>query len=141
MFPRNKVNLLYRLLCLIAFLMVIIFIKSNITLIIIAVSFYILTITERRIENIFLYAVTIVVFIMCLVINNYFLLRIVTIIDFLHYFLNNDTLDDEIEEDIKRDEHYIRFEKKERKVVDNNRLCTIFVLVHMVLLLIAIVVF
>ncbi len=121
--------------------MVIIFIKSDITLIIIAIVFYILTITERRFENIFLYVVTAIVFIICLVMNNYFLLRIVTIIDYLHYFLNNDTLDDEIDEDIKRDEHYIRFEKKERKVVNNNWLCTIFVLVHMVILLIAIVVF
>ena len=148
MFPRNKVDFLYRMLCLIAFLLVIIFIYSSTTVTIIALAFYVLTIFEKRFENIFLYIVTGIVFILCLTMGSYILLRIITVIDYLHYFLNTDTLDDfddleDISYEVKRDEHYIRFENKKIKKIerkDNNRLCTIFVVVHMVLLLLAIVV-
>ena len=142
MFLRNKINFIYRMLCLLSYLFVIIFINSNTTLIIIAISFFALTIMEKRFENYFLYAITMVVFIICLTMKNYFLLRIITIINYIHYFLNVDSLDDfdEIEENIKRDEHYIRFRKKEERKTSNNKLCTVFVLVHMVLLLVAIVI-
>ena len=145
MFERGKIDLLYRLLCLLAFLIVIIFINSYVTVIIITISFFALTITERRVENIFLYVMTLIVFILCLVMKNYFLLRIVSCVDYIHYFINNEVFDeDEFKEEkgiIKRDTHYIRFKKnEERNVVSNNSLCTLFVVVHMVLLLIAIVV-
>ena len=144
MFLRNKIDFLYRMLCLLAFLLVILFIHSDTTLIIITISFCALTILEKRFENIFLYIITAIVFIICLVMKSYFFLRIVTVIDYIHYFLNVESLDDFDdlqEEDIKRNEHYIRFDnKKERKVSNNNKLCTMFVIVHMILLLIAIVV-
>ena len=141
MFPRNRVDVLYRLLCLIVFIITILFIDSSLTVIIISISFYLLTISERRIENIFLYVITIVAFIMCLVLDHYLLLRLVTVIDFIHYYLNVDTVISEDESlEITRDEHYIRFKKEERKIDNNNKLCTIFVLVHMIILLVAIVV-
>ena len=146
MFPRSKINFLYRLLCFIAFLIVIVFIRSNVSLFIITLAFYILTIVERRFENVFLYIVTAIIFVICLALKNYVLLRIITVIDYINYFLNVDTLgnfediDDEAV-NIKRDEHYIRFKtKKERVVYSSDKLCTIFVLVHMCLLLFAIVV-
>ena len=142
MFKRNRIDLLYLVLCLLAFLLVIIFIDSNTSFFIIAVSFFVLTMFERRFENIFLFIVTLIIFIICLVMNNYLLLRIITCINYIHYFLNNEVIDDyEINERVKRDERYIRFGRKiERKIVDNNKQCTLFVVFHMVLLLAAIVV-
>ena len=145
MFPRDKVDYLYRILSLLAFLIVILFINSSTTVIIIALAFFILTIMEKRVENIFLYIVTIIVFLICFSMKNYLLLRIICCVDYIHYFLNNETIDydyDDYDDDIviKRDERYIRFEKKKERVVNNNGLCTLFVLVHMVLLLLAIVV-
>ena len=142
MFPREKIDYLYRLLCLLAFLIVVLFINSSTTVIIITIAFYILTIFEKRFENIFLYIVTGIIFIICLTMYNYLLLRIITCIDYIHYFLNNERLDDFIddEEIVKRNEKYIRFEKKKGKKVNNNELCTVFVIVHLVLLLLAIVV-
>lgn len=145
MFPRNKIDYLYRILCLLAFLIVIIFINSSTTISIITLSFLVLTIMEKRVENIFLYVLTIIGFVICLSMKNYFLLRIIGCIDYVYYFLNNDYIDDyeEIDESnsiINRDEHYIRFKKEKERVVNNNGLCTIFVLVHMLLLLLAIVV-
>ena len=58
MFPREKIDYLYRLLCLLAFLIVILFINSTVTVIIITIAFYVLTLFERRFENVFLYVVT-----------------------------------------------------------------------------------
>lgn len=141
MFPRSRVEFLYRILCLLAFLMVIVFINSNTTIFIIAFAFYILTIMEKRFENIFLYIVTGIVFIICLAMKNYILLRIVLVVDYIHYFLNNDSLDefDDSIDDIENREQYIRFKKVGERKTDNNKLCTLFVIVHMVLLLLAIV--
>ena len=141
MFPRNKVDLIYRLLCLLAFIFVIVFINSLVTLFIIALVFLVFSITEKRFENYFLYILTLVLFLICMSINNYFLLRVILIIDYVHYYLNVSVLDDDIfDNELERNQKYIRFkeEKKERK--DNNLLCTIFVTVHIIVLLLAIVV-
>ena len=96
MFPRNKVDLIYRLLCLLAFIFVIVFINSLVTLFIIALVFLVFSITEKRFENYFLYILTLVLFLICMSINNYFLLKIILIIDYVHYYLNVSVLDDDI---------------------------------------------
>ena len=141
MFPRNKVDYLYRILCLLAFLIVIIFVDSSITIYIIFFAFYILTFMEKRIENIFLYIVTGISFIICLLTKNYLLLRIVLIIDYIHYFLNNESLNDfnDTDDRLINEKYYIRFENRKERNVDNNKICTIFVIVHMILLLLSIV--
>jgi predicted membrane protein len=144
MFPREKIDFLYRIMCLLAYLIVIIFIDSIMTLFIITIAFYILTIMEKRFENIFLYIVTGIIFILCLTMNNYFLLRLIAIVDYMHYFMNVDSIDDdfdEIDEVVEKDQNYIRFKsEKEERVKDNNGLCTVFVLVHLGLLIISIMV-
>ena len=141
MFPRNKVDLIYRLLCLLAFIFVIVFINSLVTLFIIALVFLVFSITEKRFENYFLYILTLVLFLICMSINNYFLLRVVLIIDYVHYYLNVSVLDDDIfDNELERNQKYIRFKEEKKETKDNNLLCTIFVTVHIIVLLLAIVV-
>ena len=141
MFPRKSIKALYRLLCLFAYVFLILFINSSTTLFIVSLFFIVLSITENRFENYFLYIITFILLIICLNINNYFLYRIILIIDFVHYYLNVDTLYssfDEIDEFEEKNQKYIRFNK--RKERDNNKLCTIFVIVHLVILLLAVIV-
>ena len=139
MFPRSKVNLLYRLLCLLAFLLVIIFISDYITLLILTIAFYVLTFLERDIRIIFLQIITIILFIFCLSMNSYLLLQIILIINYIYYFLgvNYGCISDEI---IERNQRYIRFENNNKRKEDNNMLCTIFVTVHIMILLLSIMV-
>ena len=139
MFPRSKVNLLYRLLCLLAFLIVIIFINDYITLLILTIAFYVLTFLERDIRIIFLQIITIILFIFCLSMNSYLLLQIILIINYIYYFLgvNYGCISDEI---IERNLRYIRFENNNKRKEDNNMLCTIFVTVHIMILLLSIMV-
>ncbi len=143
MFPKSKVNVFYRVLCMLAYMGVVLFIDSKITLIILMIGFFIYTINEKKVENIYLYVATIVSFVMCLTIGYYFLLRIMVFFDYMYYFLSAPSYDDLLlEEEIDTDQKYIRFKeiKKKKKKEDNNMLCTIFVTVHMVVLLLAIVV-
>ena len=142
MFPRGKVDLLYRILCMLAYVSVIVFINSNTTLFIVILAFFLFTIIERRFENYFLYGITILAFIISLTLDNYILLRIAVVIDYIYYFLSVETLDDEIME-VKRDQYYVRFDTKRKERIkkqDNNILCTLFVTVHLVLLLLAVLV-
>ena len=142
MFPRGKVDLLYRILCMLAYVSVIIFINSNTTLFIVILAFFLFTITERRFENYFLYGITALAFIISFTLGNYILLRIAVVIDYIYYFLSVETLDDEIME-VKRDQYYVRFDTKRKERIkkqDNNVLCTLFVTVHLVLLLLTVLV-
>ena len=143
MFPKSKINLFYRILCMLAYIGVIIFINSFITLLVLTISFFILTISEKKVENLFLYVITIIIFVICLTVKNYLYLRIIVCFDYIFYFLSAiDYSEEYIEEDIVRDQNYIRFKtiKKIKKKESNNMLCTAFVLMHMILLLLAIVV-
>ena len=143
MFPRSRVDLFYRILCFLAFLTVIVFSESLITLIVIMIAFYILTIPDKRIEDIYLYIVTAVVLIICIAVREYTLLRISVILDYIFYFFSVIPYTIAIEEEkVIRNQDYIRFKKikKVKKKESNNMLCTIFVTIHMMLLLLAIMV-
>ena len=142
MFHRDKIDLIYRLLCLFAFMLTIIFVDSFISLFIIMLLFIVFSFTENRFENYFLYILTTLVLLFCLSMKSYFLFRIVLIIDYVHYCLNVDTLRDFDEDDFEeeRNQEYIRFKKEKEERKNNNLLCTVFVTVHLVILLLAVVI-
>lgn len=144
MFPKSKIDLFYRVLCMLAYLGVIVFIDSFLTLLIITIAFYIFTIGEKKVENIYLYVITFVLFVISLTIKNYLLLRVIVFLDYIYYFISAPNYDDDLllEEEITKDQKYIRFKKnkKIKRKEDNNMICTLFVTIHLLLLLLSVMV-
>ena len=91
--------------------------------------------------------ITIIIFLVCYLTDNYIILKIVLIIDLGYYFLNNPTILPDnvstIKESIVFNKYFIRFKdfnKKGKEVINNNLLCVVYVTVHLFILFMAIVV-
>jgi len=140
MFPKNKINIVYRLLCLFSFIMVILLTKSSISLIVLFIIYCVLTIPEKNFRNIEFMAITLLLLLFCYWINNYLLLRIMLIVDYVLYSLDSSYYVSEKEEILFNQKEYIRFAKNNQNKKGTNNLSAIYITVHLVLLVIAIVV-
>ena len=136
MFPKNKVNLIYRLLCLISYLIVIAFVNSLVTTIILLVFFTILGICEKSFRDIEFIIISLAICGLCYLFNNYILLKIILIIDYSFYFL--DTSYYRQEDEVVDTKNYLRFKKNKKK--GSNNITAVYLTVHLGLLFFAIVV-
>ena len=137
MFPRNKINNFYRLLCLICYIVVIYMINGFNSLLMLLFTYIFLGLCERKFTHIELIVITMIIFGLCCMFDNYITLKIILIIDYIYYFLSP-TYDEY--EPISKEE-YIRFAKikKKRKKYSNN-IIAIYLTVHLVILFLTIMV-
>ncbi len=139
MFPKNKINLLYRLLCLVCYIGVIIAVNSTTTLIVLIVVYGLFALSERSFRNIELIILTLFILWISYLLGNYLFLKITLIIDYIIYFL--DTSYYEIDEELKVSEKdYIRFKNNKKKKKGSNDILAVYITVHLVILFVAIVV-
>lgn len=137
MFPKKRINLLYRLLCLVSFIVVIILINSIKTLLILFLAFAIFALSEKSFRNIELIVISIVILGICYLLNNYIAFKIMMILDYSIYFI--DTSYYEVSENKLSDKEYIRFTKNKKKKGSSNVLA-LYLTVHLVVLFLAILV-
>ena len=137
MFPKNKICLLYRLLCLVCYIGVILLVDSITSLIVLFIFYSILAISEKSFRNIEFIIISMIILLICYLLNNYWLFKIMLIFEYCFYFL--DTSYYVIDEVISVDEKdYIRFKNNKKK--GSNNLLAVYLTVHLVLLFVAIVV-
>ena len=140
MFPKNRINIFYRILCLICYILVLFFSNSNFTLLLLLFYYCIFALTEKSFRNIELIVITVLVLGICYLLNNYWPVRIMLIVDYVYYFI--DTLY-YVEEDEKLEiskKEYVRFGNSKKKKKGSNNITAIYVTVHLVLLFLAIMV-
>lgn len=88
MFDKSKINLIYRIICLLVYIIVILFSENIATNIILSVLFLIITKKENNLFFIFLYFMTFMFFFVSHMNNNYMLFKTILVIDYIYYFLN-----------------------------------------------------
>ena len=140
MFPKNKINIIYRLLCLVSYLIVILTINSLVSLIMLLVIYILFAIAEKNFRNIELVVVSVVLFLLCHSVNNYLLMKIMLLVDYGFYFLDTSYYVDEKDSISISQKEYVRFKEINEKKEGTNNLIAIFVTIHLVLLVIAIMV-
>ena len=161
MFEKKNIDLIYRLICLIVFLVVILFDRSMITLCILALFFVLVTKNDNSFSFLFLYLLTFMMFCISYMSGDYSLLKLAIIVDYFYYFLNipgvkmivnkliNKLMNSNLkieknEEQDESDNDYLRFKKNLKldkmiiKRVDFGT--TLYVTIHFVVLFISIVV-
>ena len=136
MFPKNKINIIYRFLCLISYLAVILVTNSNITLFILLFMYFFLGLSEKSFRNIEFIVITLILLLVCYLLKNYWLFRIMLVIDYSFYFLDTPYYG---EDEVVSKNDYVRFVKVKKKKGSNN-ITAVFVTLHLVILLLAIVV-
>ncbi len=141
MFPKNKINLIVRLLCLISYIVVIIIVNSTYTLMVLGVAYILFALAEKNFRDIELIVLSIVIFAICHLINNYLLFKIMLVIDYIIYYLDSRYyIDEEVNEELS-ERDYIRFKNvKKKKEKGSNNLIALYLTVHLVILFLAIMV-
>ncbi len=139
MFPKNKINIVFRLLCLISYVVVILMVNSASTLMILAAAFLFFAMGEKSFRNIELIVITAIILWICYLLNNYLLFRIMLLINYSCYFLDTSYyIDDEKAVLSKKD--YIRFNNKKKKKKGSSNIVAVYLTVHLVILFLAIMV-
>lgn len=164
MFKKKEIDFIYRLICLLTFITVIVYVKSIVTLSILALFFVFLTRDDVRILALILYFVTAITFMACFSSIDFTLFRIALVFDTIYYFLIIPPIDEvvdkilgiekkidkekleekteEVQSKLNTDNYYIRFSNKKKiaKKKKNADICTIYITAHLLLLFIAIMV-
>ncbi len=145
MFQNSKINIIYRLICLLSFVFVIVKVNSFITLSLLTIAFYLFTKSHNNLLLFWLHVITFIVYIISFITNNYIILRIILIIGLSYYFLfTNYEVRGMISsgKKVSVDKYFIRFkEHNNRKVFINNNLdSTYYITVHLLILFITIMV-
>lgn len=141
MFPKNKINVFYRILCLICYLLVIFMVNSQSTLIILLIIYGIFGVSEKSFRNIQLIVITIVLLGISYLLNNYLLFKVMLLIDYCFYFLDVSCYDEEKDNQLIKENDYIRFKKNNKKNKKGlNNTLAIYLTVHLGVLFMAIVV-
>lgn len=145
MLQNKRINLFYRIICLIAFAIVVIKINNFIALSLLTIAFYLFTRNESNSLISLWHLITIVIFLISYFTNNYLILKIVLIIDLCYYFLSlpSDELISTKKKTIVVDKYFLRFSRRDNKrkdIISNNSLCTVYVTVHLLILFIIIMV-
>lgn len=140
MFPKNKINIIYRLLCLISYVVVLLMINSYMSQLILFIAFGVLAICERNFRNIELIVITVIILGICYLFNNYLLFRIMLSIDYAFYFLDSTYSYEKEEIKINKNE-YVRFKKNSNgKKEGSNNITAVYLTVHLGILFLAIMV-
>ena len=116
----------------------IVFTKSTITLIVLLLIYCFLGLSEKSFRNIEFMVIGIVLLLFCYLLDNYLLLRIILSIDYIFYFLDTSYYFDDEDIEISQKD-YVRFANKKKKKGSSD-LSALYVTIHLVLLVIAIVV-
>ena len=138
MFPKNKISIIYRLLCLLCYIGVILVVDSVVTLIVLFIAYILFALSEKSFRNIEFIVVSIILLLICYLLNNYWLFKIMLIFEYCFYFL--DTSYYVIEEVATSEKNYIRFKNNKKKKKGSNNLVALYLTVHLVILFVAIVV-
>ncbi len=139
MFPKNRINIIFRLLCLISYAIVILTINSVKTLIILSIVYCFFALGEKSFRNIELIILSIVLLWISHLLNNYLLFRIILAIDYIFYYLDAGYYVREEEKIVVSEKDYIRFKNTNKKKGSNN-IVAIYLTVHLALLFLAIMV-
>ena len=139
MFPKNRINIICRLLCLISYIVVILLINSPTTLIVLFLLYCFFGLCEKSFRNIEFIVLTIIIWGLCYLLKNYLLLKIMLIISYSFYFLDTSYYVVEVEEVKVTEKDYIRFKKRKKKKGSND-IIAVYLTVHLVLLFLAIMV-
>ena len=139
MFQKNKINFIYRLLCLLCFALVVLMVDSIKSLIILFIVFSVLALFERSFKNIELIVITLLILGLSYLVGYYVLFRIMLLIDFAFYFLDTEyyDVDDDVEDEEINEKELIRFKKKKKEKGLNN-ITALYITVHLVVLFIGI---
>ena len=145
MFQNNRVNLIYRIVCLLTFIAVIIHTKSFVTLAILSLAFYLFTKDRCGYIIGICHTITIIVFLISYFINDYWLLKIVLIFDLIYYFMfityQEKLIISDSNDNYISSKSLIRFANNRRKDIENNNMLnTMYVTIHLIILFIAILV-
>ena len=139
MFPKNKINILYRILCLICYVGVILVINNIRTLVVLYVAFIVFALNERSFRNIELIIITgLTLWISTLIDSNIFF-KILLLIDYALYFLDASYYNIEEEATISEND-YIRFKNNKKKKKGSNNILALYLTLHLVILFVAIMV-
>ena len=140
MFPKNKINIVYRILCLICYSLVILLINNNASLIVLLILYCILALLEKSFRNIELFIISIILLWVSYLLKNYVLFRIILLIDYSFYFIDTSYYIGE-ERSIVKENDYIRFKKVNKKNKKGlNNMLAMYLTVHLVVLLLVIVI-
>ncbi len=139
MFPKYKIDIFYRVLCLLGYIVAIFVVNSHTTLILLGIIYAFFALGEKSFRNIELVVITIIIYTLCYLLNNYLLFKIVLALDYCFYFL--DTGYYEVEEKaIVSKKDYIRFSSGKKKKGSTNNILAVYLTLHLGLLVIAILV-
>ena len=133
MFDKKKIDLIYRIVCLITFCIVTMLVKSIITLSLLLLFFYLMVYKEKDFAFLAVCLITFIAFAIAIATNNYFLLRLMIMVGYAYYFLYIPSIstlvskavdkvyDKKVQtDDDDTDEEIIRFKKKAKKRVNKN---------------------
>ena len=139
MFPKNKIDIFYRVICLLSYIIAIFIVNSLTSIIILGVIYAVFALCEKSFRNIELIILSIIIYAICYLLNNYLLFKIMLAINYCIYYL--DTGYYEVDEKVvvsKKD--YIRFSYCKKKKGSTDNLLAVYLTVHLGLLVIAILV-
>ena len=147
MYQKNEVDLVYRFICTITFLVTIFFLNNYITTIVLLIFFFLCIHHFGNYFFSFLAILSFIFLIICYIIKNYSLLNILVIIDYSCYFLSDskneyeEEIDDDDENIKLTEDELIRFKKEGMIAKDYfNIKNTSYLTIHLGLLFLAILV-
>ena len=141
MFPKNIINIGYRLLCLACYILVIFMVKSPTTLVVLLVFYIILTLFEKSFRNLELIIISLILLWLSYALNFYLIFRMILCLDYGIYFIDTSYYDIDDEEYSMSENEYIRFKKiKKKKKKGSNDIIALYITIHLVLLFISIMV-
>ncbi len=135
MFPKSRINMIYRLLCLISFAITIYVVDSIKTLMILFFAYCMFALCEKSFRNIELIVISIVILGICYLLDGYALFKVMLMIDYAFYYLDTNYESETVEKPSKKE--YLRFVNKKKKKGSNN-IIAIYLTVHLVILFLAI---
>ena len=139
-----KIRMIYRIICLLAYVIVIFFIKSDITLVFLGIFFLTISFINRNSINKIFYLLSILFLLISFLNKDSIGFKVFLIIDYIYYFINYDyhylykidKIESEREVDYKIDEEtYYRFGSNKKILRE-----TWYVTIHLTILLLSIMV-
>ena len=144
MFQNSKVNIILRIVCLITFIVVILFNNSLITLSLLTIYFYLFTRNEKDVLVFWWRIITGIAFIISYYTGYLYLLKFVLIIGLSYYFLVNPyrNIIKENKSKVIIDKYFLRFKnnKEGKDIIDMNLINAIYITVHLFILFVIIMV-
>ena len=138
MFPKNRINIVYRILCLVSFIVTIWVVNSYKTLLIILLAYIFFALSEKSFRNIELIIITLIIIFICYLFKTNFIFKIMLMIDYAFYFLDTSYYLIDKKEKISKND-YLRFASKNKKKGSSN-IIALYLTAHLVILFLAIVV-